>query len=135
MARNYEIQTRNVGLNQATLTLDIGPVVAAGMTRYVTFIRVNPLEPSNDEGSKVYLCCGAVATSASSDTLASDTQKIVICAASASTAGNKSVAVPASPNTEHPLFTIASGAYLCAHLSTVATYSASVQLFVQYFDE
>ena len=135
MARNYNIQTRNVGLNAATYTLDIGPVVPAGMTRYVTFIQVNPLRPSNDDGSKVYLCCGAVATAASNATEASTIQKMVVSIASASTAGNKSVAVPESPNTEHPLFTIASGNYLCAHLSSVNGFSSSVQLFVQYFDE
>jgi len=59
----------------------------------------------------------------------------VICAASASTAGNKSAAVPAAPNTEHPLFTVAGGAYLYAHLSSIGTMSGSAELFVQYFDE
>ena len=136
MARNYNIQTRDVCLNQtATDTINIGPVVPTGMTRYVTFIRLNPLLSANDEGSLVYISCGAVASAGTTNTLASAGQKLVICAASASTAGNKSAAVPESPNTEHPLFTVAGGAYLYAHLSSIGTMSGSAELFVQYFDE
>ena len=134
MARNYNIQTRNVGVDAATYTLDIGPVVPAGMTRYVTFIRANPLNPSNQEGSKIYLCSTAL-NLATTEALASIAQKMVIFVATAATSSVKNVMIPPSPDTDHPLFTIASGAYLYAHQTCSANLSSSVALFVQYYDE
>ena len=139
MARNYNIQTRSeylggVAAGGAGNNVTIGPVVPAGMTRYVTFIRVTPMIPSNRDGSLVQLCSGTVAE-AFSDAEASGAEKMLIRIASASVVGNKDVMVPSSPDPEHPLFTVASGAYLRAHLATLATCSSSVSLFVQYFDE
>jgi len=136
MAKNYNIQTASLHLAGAAAsdTQTIGDVVPAGMTRYVTYILANPLVPTNREGSKVYLCSGTVAE-AESDAEATAAHKMVIRIASASVVGDKVVQVPVAPDTEHPLFTVASGAYLRAHLASAATMSSSVQLFVQYFDE
>ena len=139
MARNYNIQTRSedlggVAAGGAGNNVTIGPVVPAGMTRYVTFIRVTPLTPTYSEGSLVQLCSGTVAE-AFSDAEASGAEKMAIRIASVSSIGNKDVMLPSSPDTEHPLFTVASGAYLRAHLATLATMSGSVSLFVQYYDQ
>ena len=83
MAKNYNIQT--VSEHQAdgaaaSQTITIGPVVPAGMTRYVTFIRVTPLTPANNEGSKVYFCSGTVGV-ATLVAAASATKKMVVCIA------------------------------------------------------
>jgi len=137
MAKNYNIQTDSVHLAEtaASHTITIGAVVPAGMTRYVTFIRATPLTAANNVGSKVYLCSTVVAGAASAAT-ACAAQKLVAHLVNATAANNKDVMVPASPDTEHPLFTVAAGAYLRAHLATdVAAFTASVQLFVQYYDE
>lgn len=137
MSRNHNIltvSTVSVGSAAGTDTALIGAVVPAGMTRYVTFIRANPLAPTNSEGSKIYLCSTAL-NRATTDALASIAQKMVISVASASTVGCKNVMVPPSPDTDHPLFTIASGAYLYAHQPVAAAMSSSISLFVQYFDE
>jgi len=138
MAKNYNIQTVSEHMDEAAAashTVNIGGIVAAGMTRYVTFLRVNPLTPANNGGSKVYLCSGAasVGLTGASATLA---QKIVIEILSSVNNPNKHVMVPpAGPDTEHPLFTVASGAYLNAHLATAGAATSSVQLFVQFYDE
>ena len=137
MARNHNIQTvSTVSIGSTALgdTALIGAVVPAGMTRYVTFIRANPLHSSNDEGSKIYLCSTAL-NRATTNALASIAQKMMIFVATASTVGRKDVMIPPSPDTDHPLFTIASGAYLYAHQSDDANMSSSVALFVQYYDE
>jgi len=136
MAKNYNIQTECRQLAQnASDNIDIGSQVPAGMTRYVTFIDVTPMDTTCDEGSKVFICSAASAGNATTDALASVAQKMVIQIASAS-AGNQEVMLPpAGPDTEHPLFTVASAGYLQAHLACAATMSASVTLFVQYYDE
>lgn len=137
MSRNHNIQTVStvsVASAVGTDTALIGAVVPAGMTRYVTFIRANPLAPPNNEGSKVYLCSTAL-NLATTDALASIAQKMIISIPSALAAGCKNVTIPPSPDTDHPLFTIASGAYLYAHHSDDAAMSSSVGLFVQYYDE
>jgi len=134
MAKNYNIQTVSENLNTGAPTAEIGGLVADGMTRYVTFIRVTPTAPTHDRGSKVFFCSAAISGSIlpASATL---TQKMVILIASASTVHNKDVMVPSRPDTEHPLFTVAAGSYARALLSTAATMTSSVQIFVQYFDE
>jgi len=136
MAKNHNIQTvsLHMGAAAASDTQTIGAVVAAGMTRYVTFIRANPLSPTYSEGSRLYLCSGTVAE-AESDAEATAAQKLVLRIASASTVGRKDVMLPSTPDTEHPLFTVAAGAYLRAHLASAGSMSGSVALFVQYFDE
>ena len=106
-----------------------------GMTRYVTFIRVNPLEPGNDLGSRLFFCSGATANIASTPALASTAKKLVVRIASSPVVGDKNVSIPASPDTEHPLFTVAAGSYLRAHLPSTVLCSGSVQVFVQYYDE
>jgi len=138
MAKNYNIQTRSFHMDEAAIashTVTIGAIVPAGMTRYVTFLRLNPLAPTNAGSSKVYLCSGD-ATVGSTAAEACAAQKIVIETASVVSARSKNVMMPpGGPDTEHPLFTVASGAYLRAHLATAGTGTASVQLFVQFFDE
>jgi len=133
MAKNYNIQTVSEHLDHGDLHAEIGGLVADGMTRYVTFIRVNPLTPANNASSKVYLCCAAISGSitAASATL---TQKMVILIASAS-ASDKAIMVPDRPDTEHPLFTVAAGSYLRTLLSSVGPATSSVQIFAQYYDE
>jgi len=136
MAKNYNIQTVSEHLDSGDLVAEIGGLVAAGMTRYVTFIRVESMAGDNAAGSKVFFCSASISgalTCASATAL----QKMVIKIASASTVGRKDVMVPPSPDTEHPLFTITAGSYLRALLSTSTALIAtgSVQIFVQYFDE
>jgi len=144
MAKNYNIQTDSekiggVAAAGAGNNAAIGAVVPAGMTRYVTYLRVTPLEPRGMAGSKVYFCSGTVAEGFS-DAEATTAQKLVVRIASVDTAtatpsNNREVVAPPAPNTEHPLFTVASEKYLRAHLATAASMSSSVQVFVQYFDE
>jgi len=139
MAKNYNIRTVSDQLAgvAASSTISIGPVVPAGMTRYVTFILVTQDQSPANEGSLVYFCSGATAAAASTDALASAAQKMGISMPAAVSAGRgrKDFMAPPTPDTEHPLFTVASAAYLRAHLSTTATMSTSVTVFVQYFDE
>jgi hypothetical protein len=144
MAKNYDIKTASakiggVAAAGAGNNTTIGAVVPTGMTRYVTYLRVTPLEPRGMAGSKVYLCSGTTAE-AFSDAEATAAQKMVIRIASVDTAtatpsNNREVVAPPAPNTEHPLFTVAAGKFLRAHLATAASMSSSVQVFVQYFDE
>ena len=143
MSKNYDIKTKSVSLDKTATgsTVAIGDDVAAGMTRYVTFVRLEAA--SGDDaavvGTRVYLCsCTGIGSVAASQPNASTTQKMVLMLASvgANEASiDRSVQVPAAPNTEHPLFTIASGKALVTHLASTAALIASAHLFVQYFDE
>ena len=139
MSKNYEIQTASKRLATSVQTVALGGVVATGMTRYVTFLRISPLTIQAGEGTKVYFCSGTLSDGAS-DGLATASQKLVTYIASAigvlrGTPTNRSESIPDTPDTEHPLFTIAAGKYLTAHLGSVAIASGSAQVFAQYFDE
>jgi hypothetical protein len=135
MSRNYDIKTVSKAIVTGSATI-IGGVVATGMKRYVTFMHVAPTEAGGTEGVKLYLASTATAPSAggaSTITKASAAQKMVVIMGSA-TATN-SMSVPAAPDTEHPLFTVASGKYLSAFVGATAGLSGPVNLFLQYFDE
>jgi hypothetical protein len=144
MAKNYDIKTASkfivggAAASAAYRRATIGSSVAAGMTRYVTFLRLVPMEVNGDKGSKVYICSTAASDTATTSTLASANQKMVMFIASTlgtGVAGNRSEMIPASPDTEHPLFTIASSKFLTAYIGSDLGMSGAAQLFVQYFDE
>ena len=145
MAKNYDIKTVSKFLHDQS-TVALGSSVAAGMTRYVTFLRVTPLTVAGNLGSKVFICSTSASDTVTNASTASMTQKMVLNIPSAILVGcatipvtgpwvNKEVQVPDTPNTEHPLFTIAASKFLTAHVSTAAGQTAPVQLFAQYFDE
>ena len=135
MSKNYDIKTVSKAIVTGSATI-IGSSVAAGMTRYVTFLQVSPTEAGGTEGVKVYLASTATAPSAggaSTITKASAGQKMVVIMGSA-TATN-SMSVPSVPSTEHPLFTVAASKFLSAFVGATAGLSGPTNLFVQYYDE
>jgi hypothetical protein len=60
MAKNHDIKTASKRLATSVQTVALGGVVATGMTRYVTFMRISPLTVQAGEGTKVYLCSGTL---------------------------------------------------------------------------
>ena len=64
---NYNIRTVFKGLfcSAAQINVAIGSVVPAGMTRYVTYIRMTQNSSARNIGSKVYLCSVTALTDAS----------------------------------------------------------------------
>ena len=135
MAKNYDIKTVSKLINTQSSHIPIGSSVAAGMTRFVTFLRIEPIDGNGDEGSKVYFCSCAASDSASNPTAASTLQKIVMHIQSSVSRENKDITVPKQPNTEHPLFTVAASAWLTATLGSLVGTSYPVSVFAQYFDE
>jgi len=135
MAKNYNIQTVSKYLDPADDHIVIGSSVAAGMTRYVTFLRVIPSAAGGDEGSKVFFCSTTASDTASDVTTASATQKLVAFIASQTAASTKEVVVPERPNTEHPLFTIAESKWFIAYLCSAVGHSFPAYVHAQYYDE
>jgi len=141
MSKNYDIKTASDHVIGSTCSsvwrANIGSSVAAGMTRYVTFIRVVPVTTSNAKGSKIFFCSTASAATVVTATAASAVQKMVVFIGSATAEinPNRSESIPAVPNTEHPLFTIAAEQWLTALIATTAGMSGPANIFVQYFDE
>lgn len=144
MPKNYNIVTKHVYLSavaKASQRKAIGSSVAAGMTRYVTMVRVKQTKASGlqSHGSKVYLCSVAAQHTASTTTAASAGAKMQIYIQSV--AGNTNVPVlkvkqiPDIPDTENPLFTIAASKWFTAFLCSGATQSGPVHVFAQYYDQ
>jgi|LGVF01.1.fsa_nt_gb hypothetical protein len=129
MSKNYDIQTVSK-LPVTEVAVNVGGVVPAGMTRYVTFVRIGQSGGVLAGGSAIYLCSGT-ASVGTTNALASAAQKLVVTPTSAAPA----MSVPATPDTEHPLFTVAAGKYLNALLSSTNALDEAAHLFVQFFDE
>ncbi len=131
---NYNIQTRSVNTKGATGSgVAIGSSVAAGMTRYVTFISISPKSAASGKGRKIWFCSTAATATASSTTLASTAAKLVYVQGSASAEPNWHT--PRVPDTSNPLFTIAASKFLTARQSKTQGGSGSCSIFVQYYDQ
>lgn len=137
MPKNYNILTVGKQIATKSSHVVIGSSVAAGKTRYVTFVRVAQVTNGAAKGSRVVFCSAAASNSASNITAASTIQKLSIGIPStvASHMYQKSVNVPSQPDTENPLFTVAASKWLTATLGSAAGTSATCVVFVQYYDQ
>ncbi len=134
MPKNYNIVTRSVNPKNTTgSAVAVGSSVAAGMTRYVTFVAISPRSGSHLKGRLVYLCSTSTVNKASTNTLASAAAKMKYTQTSASPDVN--VHFPKQINTEKPLFTIAASKFLTVHQSSAAGQSGACSVFVQYYDQ
>jgi len=135
MARNYNIQTARKSLITGTMKASrtaVASSVATGMTRYVTFVRLEGNSANSKLGSRVYLASAAATVSTTA--LASAGLKMVLELNSAY-AMPKAVQHPPRIDTENPLFTIAAGKYLIVAKSALQLGSNPCTLFVQYYDQ
>jgi hypothetical protein len=133
--KNYNTVTKCLRpVNTTGAAIAAGSSVAAGQTRYVTFVHLSRVQGATGIGAKVYLCSTSTAAKASTDTLASAAAKMVLILGSASAPGNMSI--PDRINTKNPLFTIAASRFLTVReASTVGKGNAQVAVFIQYYDQ
>jgi hypothetical protein len=135
MPKNYNIITKTVRAKGTTgSAVVVGSSVAAGMTRYVTFLRVNQAAGAGTKGSKIWFCSTAASSTASTTAAALTAMKLMVLIPSAAGA-NKVVQIPAYPDPETPLFTIAASKWLSVRTSKLQLGSASCAVFVQYYDQ
>lgn len=140
--KNYNIQTVCKQIATESSHVVIGSSVAAGLTRYVTMVRVAQVTNGAGKGSRVVFCSAAASNTATNMTTASAIAKLSIGIPSAAAASavarfrvpKKSITVPSQPNTEAPLFTVAASKWLTATLGSAAGTSATCVVFVQYYD-
>jgi len=137
--RNYNLQTVCKQIATKSSHVVIGSSVAAGLTRYVTMVRVAQVTNGAAKGSRVVFCSAAASNTATNITVASTIQKLSIGIPSAVAAvmkqPKKTVEVPSQPNSENPLFTVAASKWLTATLGSAAGTSATCVVFVQYYDQ
>jgi len=116
-----------------------GSSVAAGMTRYVTGVRVSQRKATGvvSGGSKVYFCSTAASATASTTGTASIAAKmsVYIVSGTASQTVGKDLCIPKQPNPDNPLFTIAASKFFSAYICSVALASAPVDVEVTYYDQ
>lgn len=135
--KNLNLQTVCKQIATKSSHVVIGSSVAAGLTRYVTYVRVAQVANSAAKGSRVIFCSAAASGTASNITAASTIAKLSIGIPScvASHVSKKTVAIPSQPNTENPLFSVAASKWLTATLGSAAGTSATCVVFVQYYDQ
>jgi hypothetical protein len=133
--KNFDIKTVAKTMTKGTRAV-IGSSVAAGMKRYVTFVRVEKAATNQKgQGAKVIFASGAASNTASTLTLASAVQKLQVVLTSAPTADASEAQIPQKINTEHPLFTIAASKWFTAFCASAATFSSPVNVLAQYYDQ
>lgn len=133
--KNYNIVTVAKTMTKGTRAV-IGSSVAAGMKRYVTFVRVEKGGTNQKgAGAKLLLCSGAASNTASTLALASTNQKMQVVLTSAVTADAAEEQHPMKIDTENPLFSIAASKWFTAFCASANTFSSPVNLLVQYYDQ
>lgn len=138
MPKNYNIKTVSKRLAGKGSHVVFGSSVAAGMTRYVTMVKVANDQSTAGKSSRIYLCSTAASNTANATAAASTAQKMRITIQSAlatSPFQTKEVTIPRQPDTENPLFTIAASKWLSAYLCSIGGGSSPVNMFVQYYDQ
>jgi hypothetical protein len=137
--KNQNLQTVCKQIATKSSHIVIGSSVAAGLTRYVTYVRVAQVTNGAGKGSRVVFCSAAASNTATNITVASTIQKLSIGIPSAVAANmkqpKKTVEVPSQPNSNNPLFTVAASKWLTATLGSAAATSATCVVFVQYYDQ
>jgi hypothetical protein len=141
--KNYNIQTVSKQIATKSSHVVIGSSVAAGLTRYVTMVRVAQVTNGAAKGSRVVFCSAAASGTATNMTTASANGKLSIGIPSATAASavarfrvpNKTIQMPGQPNTENPLFTVAASKWLTATLGSAAGTSATCVVFAQFYDQ
>lgn len=132
--KNYNIVTRTVVPKNTTgSAVAVGSSVAAGKTRYVTFVSISPNVGNIGKGRRLYLCSTSTSAKASTDTLASAAAKMKYVQVSASAEPN--FHFPRQIDTENPLFTVAASKFLTVHQASAAGASGACSVFVQYYDQ
>jgi len=115
--KNYNIVTKTVRAKGTTGSgVAIGSSVAAGLNRYVTYIRINQSAGGGGLGFKLWFCSTAATATASSTALANTAMKLMVLIPSA-VGASKTVEMPERPDTENPLFTIAASKFLTVRSS------------------
>ena len=151
MANKHDLQyvyASGVASNAAT---NIGGAIAAGKTRFLTYIRVSrsggaSMGASTNGGHVVVAPHSAVASGQVTDFWASRTLAVVLpnaSAASNASLANKAIVqeIPRTPNMDHPILSVAGGAssYMVVgngEASTVALAAIDeVDIFAIYYDE
>lgn len=138
MPKSYNIVTKVVNPPNTTgAAVAIGSSVAAGMTRYITFIAITPRSGNDTLGRKIYFCSTTSVAQASTLAKASANGKWLYRQASASFgAADPNYSIPRKIDTENPLFTIAASKFLTIRQgSTVALGNGACSIFVQYYDQ
>jgi len=119
---NHDVNTVNKLIGSAPADLGLG-AVPSGMKRYVTFVRIDNVYGGKQ---KAYLASATATTYASTPTLASAASKLTVNIE----ADKEECIPPGVPDTEHPLFHVASGNYIDA-----ITDRGDAYLFMQFYDE
>lgn len=145
MPKNNNIQTISKEITGKSSHIVIGSSVAAGLTRYVTMLKVTQVQGSSGKGSRVLFCSTTLSGTASNPTAGSANQKIAVvipsCVVSAEPTSAatpivvKSRQIPSMPDTENPLMTIAASKFFTAVLGSAAGTSSPVNVFSQYYDQ
>ena len=136
--RNKNLKGINTVVNSGTASINIGGVVPAGMTRWVTFIAVDSVGAASLNLGTLYL--GSVSVSnpslASLIATANIKMRVVLRGSGISSSncimcdGGPPFQLPDRPDLNTPLFSIQGGSWLGV-MATLCT----MNLFCQYFDE
>lgn len=122
VAKNYDIKTMSKVITSTVATLGLG-AVPTGMKRYVTFLSMNN---TTLRQNILYICSAAGSQTTTTPTLASAAAKY-----SRQLEVTETDQLPrGSPDPEHPLFSIAAGAY-----ANALTSQGTCRVFMQYYDQ
>lgn len=114
---NIDLKSKHFVVSGTPVNLGL-EVVPDGMTRYITFVKLNN---EHNGANAIFLCSGTTAVNAASG-IAKDKQFFG--------AQYDTLAYPDKPSIDAPLYTIAASKYLTAFCS-----AGKMGLFIQYYDK
>ena len=134
---NIELKTIDKIVTSKVSGITIGGQVPSGMKRWVTFMMFDSIHQAGAKSVRLYLASVGVSAPAKTSLIATGNRKMRLDLRATGLKGKGNfvpdgppLMIPDKPDSDKPIFSIASGKWLGAYVS-----NTTALLFMQYYDE
>ncbi len=134
---NIELKTVTKVVTSAAAGINLGGQVPSGMKRWVTFLSLDSIHQAGAKSIRLYLASVGVSNPSVASIVATGNRKIMLDLRATGVIdklnfvpGGPPLMIPDKPDSDKPLFSIASGKWLGATAS-----KTTALVFMQYYDE
>ncbi len=135
--RNLELKTIDKIVTSKVSGITIGGQVPSGMKRWVTFLILDSITQASAQSVRLHLASVGVSNPTKASLVATSNRKMLLDLRASGLQGTQNISphgpplmIPDRPDSNKPLFSIASGKWLGAYAS-----NTTAKAFIQYFDE
>ncbi|MDP2217195.1 MAG: hypothetical protein Q8J68_07920 [Methanolobus sp.] len=134
---NIELKTIDKIVTSKVSAINIGGQVPSGMKRWVTFLMLDSIQQAGAKSVRLHLASVGVSNPTKTSIVATTHRKMLLDLRASGLKASENITphgpplmIPDQPDSDKPLFSIASGKWLGAYCS-----NTTALVFMQYYDE